>query len=51
MVDFIDKRDGRELGSTDPEDIYLTNGASEGVRIAFRTLIRNPNDGVLVPLP
>ena len=49
VAEFIKERDGIE--DVDPDDIYLTNGASEGVRIAFRTLIRNPNDGILVPIP
>ena len=29
----------------------MTNGASEGVRTAFNLLIRDSNDGVLIPIP
>ena len=29
----------------------MCNGASEGARTAFQTLIRNPNDGILIPIP
>lgn len=29
----------------------MTNGASEGVRIAFKMLIRNKNDGIFIPIP
>lgn len=29
----------------------MCNGASEAVRIAFASLIRNSNDGILVPIP
>jgi aspartate/methionine/tyrosine aminotransferase len=29
----------------------LTNGASEGVKLAFKMLIRHQKDGVLVPIP
>lgn len=49
VVNFIHERDGTDDSSV--ENVYLTNGASEGVRIALNTLIRNQNDGVLVPIP
>jgi len=48
VSDFISKRDGVKA---DSERIYLTNGASEGVRTSFTALIRNPHDGILVPIP
>lgn len=35
----------------DPDHIYLTNGASEGVKTAMTMLIRDSNDGVLCPIP
>jgi len=49
VADFISRRDGHD--NVNPDHVYLTNGASEGVRTAFATLIRNANDGVLVPIP
>jgi len=48
IANFIEHRDGVEA---DPNEIYLTNGASEGVRIAFKMLIREKNDGIFVPIP
>ena len=48
VADFISRRDGVR---TDPERVYLTNGASEGIRILMSMLIRDENDGVLVPIP
>jgi aspartate/methionine/tyrosine aminotransferase len=37
-----------------PENLFLTNGASDGVRLVMTTMIRRgngANDGVLVPIP
>lgn len=33
------------------EDVYLSNGASEAVRLSLSCLVRNDHDGVLVPIP
>ncbi len=41
----------RDNVKADPNNIYITNGASEGVRTAFSMLIRNSNDGVMIPIP
>ena len=49
VADFINRRDGIE--DSIPENIYLTNGASEAVRLSFASLIRNSNDGILIPIP
>lgn len=35
----------------DPECLYLTNGASDGVKLILTMLIRAPTDGVLIPVP
>lgn len=48
MADFIERRDGHR---SDPEEIFLTNGASEAVRLVLRCLIRGKTDAVLVPVP
>ena len=48
VAEFIGRRDGVEA---DANNIYITNGASEGVRTAFNMLIRNSNDGVMIPIP
>ena len=36
---------------SDAKNIYLTNGAGEGVKILFSMLIRNENDGIMIPIP
>ena len=48
VADFISKRDGVR---TNFENIYLTNGASEGIRTLMSVLVRDENDGILVPIP
>lgn len=48
VADFIRERDGIP---TDPEAIYLTDGASKGVQLALRLLIASPEDGIMIPLP
>jgi aspartate/methionine/tyrosine aminotransferase len=45
---FIRERDEIE---TDPEAIYLTDGASKGVQTALRILISGPQDGIMIPIP
>lgn len=49
VCDFIARRDGGFRPS--PENIFLTSGASEGVRLLLEAMIRDEQDGVLVPLP
>jgi len=48
VADFIQARDGYDC---DPNDIYLTDGASIGIKAILELLIRGPNDGILVPVP
>ena len=48
VASFIHERDGIP---TDPEAIWLTDGASKGVQTALRLLISGPNDGVMIPIP
>ena len=48
IANFIEKRDGYK---TDPKNIFLSNGASEGIQMFLLTIIRNKNDGVLLPIP
>jgi len=51
---FIDARDGVDAGTgvrSDPAHIFLTNGASEGVRSVLELLIAGPNDGIMIPIP
>ena len=48
IANFIEKRDGYK---TNPKNIFLSNGASEGIQMFLLTIIRNKNDGVLLPIP
>jgi alanine transaminase len=44
----IEARDGFPA---DPNDIFLTDGASPAVRMMTQLLIRSKNDGILCPIP
>ncbi len=48
VADFIQERDGV---STDPEHVFLTDGASKGVQSVLRLLVDGPGDGVMIPIP
>jgi aspartate/methionine/tyrosine aminotransferase len=48
VAGFIQGRDGLD---SDPEDIYLTDGASKAVQSVLRMLIGGPRDGILIPIP
>ena len=50
IANYIEERDGPAV-KANWNNIYMTNGASEGVRTAFKLLIRDQRDGVLVPIP
>lgn len=51
---FIDRRDG-VTGSngvpSNPDAIFITNGASEGARYVIDLLIADANDGIMIPIP
>lgn len=46
---FIKKRD--EGVASDPEDIYLTNGASSAIENVMKALIADPSCGLMIPIP
>ena len=48
VAKFISDRDGI---AADPEAIFLTDGASAGVRHLTQLLVSGPKDGVLAPAP
>ena len=48
VAEFIQKRDGI---SSDRDHIILTDGASKGVQSVLLALLKNPNDGILIPIP
>jgi aspartate/methionine/tyrosine aminotransferase len=54
IAKFIDRRD--EVDSSrgmlsNPDNIFLTNGASEGTRYIIDLLIAGRNDGIMIPIP
>jgi len=51
VAQFIAKRDNVKPDSVNVNDIYLTDGASAGVKTLMQILIRGPQDAVLVPIP
>jgi aspartate/methionine/tyrosine aminotransferase len=48
VAEFIRARDGID---SDPDAIFLTDGASKGVQAALRLLIADERDGILIPIP
>lgn len=48
VSDFITKRDNIPVSQ---ENIFLTDGASKGVDLILQSLIKDKNDGILVPIP
>jgi len=48
IADFIARRD--EYPS-DPDSIYMYNGASPGIQHVLRLMVRSENDGILIPTP
>jgi len=45
---FIAARDGH---AADPADIFLTDGASEAVKMCLQVCLRHAHDAILVPIP
>ena len=54
IAQYIDARDALTpsggVGS-DPESIFLTNGASEGAKHIIDILVADPSDGIMIPIP
>jgi glutamate--glyoxylate aminotransferase len=48
VAEYIERRDGVPAN---PDNIYLTDGASVAVRYVLNAAIRNENDAILVPIP
>jgi aspartate/methionine/tyrosine aminotransferase len=51
---FIDKRDGVTDGHgmpSNPDHIFITNGASDAVKSILEMIIAGPNDGIMIPIP
>lgn len=48
VAEFIKQRDGY---SADPERIFLTNGASQGVQFVLQCLAQHAGVGIMIPIP
>lgn len=48
IASFITKISGQP---SDPENIFISNGASEVARMLLQALLKNTNDGIMVPIP
>eukprot|EP00051_Salpingoeca_urceolata_P027423 m.481428 g.481428 ORF g.481428 m.481428 type:complete len:476 (+) comp22167_c0_seq1:153-1580(+) len=48
VADFLQRRDGYPA---DPQDVFLTDGASQGISLCLNMLIRKKTDGILLPCP
>jgi aspartate/methionine/tyrosine aminotransferase len=48
VAEFIRARDGI---ASDPDAIFLTDGASKGVQAALRLLVADERDGIMIPIP
>ncbi|OLP89429.1 putative alanine aminotransferase, mitochondrial [Symbiodinium microadriaticum] len=51
VAKYINRRDGPSVPPADPEEIYLTDGASAGVKTVLEVMIDGPLDGLLIPIP
>jgi aspartate/methionine/tyrosine aminotransferase len=55
IADFINKRDGFTDHDSDlqsnPDYIFLTDGASEGAKAVLELIIADENDGIMIPTP
>ena len=54
IAEYIDQRDGVTATTgvrSDPESIFLTNGASEGAKYIIDMLIADRKDGIMIPIP
>ncbi len=48
---FIDARDGNEAVPSNPDHVFLTDGASAGARMLLEMFIAGREDGIMVPIP
>jgi alanine transaminase len=48
VSEFIAERDGHQ---SNPDHIFLTNGASDGVKTVINMLVRGADDGIMIPIP
>ncbi|KAI8989375.1 pyridoxal phosphate-dependent transferase [Pilobolus umbonatus] len=48
VAKFLERRDGY---AADPENIFLTQGASEGVQRILQIITQNNSTGIMIPIP
>jgi len=48
VINYIQERDGHP---SNVNKIFLTDGASDGIKSIFNILVRGPQDGILIPIP
>ncbi len=54
VAEYIDRRDNVAVSGgrrSDPDAIFLTNGASEAAKHIIDILISGPRDGIMIPIP
>jgi aspartate/methionine/tyrosine aminotransferase len=54
VAKFINKRDGFDSASalsSNPDNIFISNGASENAKHIIDVLISKPTDGIMIPTP
>jgi len=51
IVEYIHRRDGEISPKTNPENIYITDGASKGIQLVIELMIRDEKDVILIPIP
>ena len=54
IAQYIERRDNIATTGgvpSDPENIFLTNGASESVKHIIDMLVAGPSDGIMIPIP
>lgn len=49
IAQFINERD--DIDTVNSENIILTNGAGGGIRLILETIVNNPKDSIMIPIP
>ena len=49
VANFLHEKDGVPL--PDINNIFMTEGASQGVHLILNTIITEKNDGIMIPIP
>jgi len=51
ISEFIEDRDKLKRGIVNPDNIFMTNGASSGINMLLSTVIADDTCGVMIPIP